>query len=352
MEKRRFKFIFVMFTLFSIISSIIIVNGKNISTDYPEDVNINEEFDFLIKLIDFPKNNYSIKFEIKNGSKNIAKRYWDNEWKSTNYWLNNAFLDENEKNFKLKIIDGVGNNEIKIKIRDKKEIWIFESFFIYINPSVKNSERKNEKEYSGEKDNKKIEIDWNKNEIINREEFEFEIDSKLKGEDIRVWIEDDGEIISERYDENADEWKSGRFYINKFNSKNVRLRIKNEFIDFSGKADLFIKTREGIEYKDNIIVLKNNIENLNESIKNDNKFENKEEKNISLNYFDNKIVYETTAGSTIKLGFNIESEDKKNSLIYESKNEKIKKYSVYAFLLFCIFLFIFIAWRKLWYINL
>ena len=99
------------------------INGiyaQDISLNYPEEVYVGQEFYLTVFLEDFDEDVYDIKIEIMNGTKNIAQRLWEDEWKSTYYWMYEAIntSENNDKTFRLKITDdykGVADINVKVK---------------------------------------------------------------------------------------------------------------------------------------------------------------------------------------------------------------------------------------------
>jgi len=199
-------------------------------------------------------------------------------------------------------------------------------------------------------------IDWEEDEIINGEEFEIKITAKNledKNYDVKVWIEfeENDTIISDRYGEDSNEdekWTSGRYYIyNLFNgpedkTEYIELRIREDYEDFAGGAKIFFKLKGEIEIERDIEVLEK---------------EDADEENIPPEL---ENLIEETIGSeknsslieeVIKLGSKteklIEEDMKTNEVIYESKNELIKKYSVFGFALFCVGLSVLLVLNKL-----
>ena len=232
--------------LIAVINLILIplIYSQEINIDYPKEIKINEEFEISIKLINFSDDLYDLKFEILDNNKNIAKRFWENQWKSTHFYIKNAFAEnEKEKKFKLKITENYqGENNFKVKIRDSKKTWIFDGFKIniYLNEENENGDTKNDKNNKDKFENNNV---LNKNEIINKTENKLE-----------------------------------------------------------NKTNLIVEKSEADE--ENIIILGNKVEKA-ESIKT------------------------------------------QNYVIYESKSEKIKKYSVFGFAILCVALSLLIVWSRM-----
>lgn len=199
-------------------------------------------------------------------------------------------------------------------------------------------------------------LEWDENEIINGENFKIELQTyNLKDEkyDIKVYIENDGKIISERYDENENEWKSGTYYIREAiegkgnKSEDFKLRIKEKYGSFSGNGEIIAKIRKSgsssviDEIKEDIEILEK------EEEKEEKKEEIKEEQEtIKENQEQNKETVEQTR-NVIRLGdrskLQEENEEKsEGKILYESESEKVKKYAIYAFNIVLIIIIIFL----------
>ena len=217
------------------------------------------------------------------------------------------------------------------------------------------------------------EFEWEENDIVNGKEFEIKVNfSGLEDKeyDIKLWIENQGKIISERYDLSEDNWKSGFYYINKYvkgpgdKTDKIKIRINEKYIDFKGKGEINFRLRDLDKITKDIEILE---KDETEEIKEDTKIEkdissknasNKEE-NITNNGMGKKVnsSYDEAEKNTpevIILGKaisnidNKETEDiKTKKIVYESKTEIIKKYSIYGFALFCVIMCVLVIWRKL-----
>jgi hypothetical protein len=201
-----------------------------------------------------------------------------------------------------------------------------------------------------------LEIDWDDNKIINGEDFKIEIRAFNLGNkkyDIKASIYDKNQIISQTYNE-EDKWISSTEYFKEFftgsgeQSEDIKMRIKEIYRSFKGDAIIKIRVREtgGSSYKkeieEDIEILKSRD---NEKISEDTNNAGSE-KIIEGKIVGKKDIITT---ETIKLGNKEKSANENiktnNEIVYQSKNESIKKYLIYfsAFLLivFCI-LFVFI----------
>jgi len=249
-----------------LILNLFTITAEELIADYPNQVNAEDDFEFTIILNDFINNNYDIKFEILDGSTNIAERFWEDEWKSTNFWLDNAIntSDNNQKLFKLKINkDITGEKEIIIKIRNNSEfIWEFPNNIINV---ILNEDNNNNEENNNDENNPTnsttteneiyVEFKWDNKKIINGKKFDIEIKIfNLKDEnyDIKLWIKEDNNTISDRYDESIEKWKSGIYYLDNLfkgpgnNTKEIELRIREKYEKFEGNAKLIFKIRDGL----------------------------------------------------------------------------------------------------------
>lgn len=211
---------------------------------------------------------------------------------------------------------------------------------------------------SGGSSNPDIELSasWDEDDIQNGEvNFTIEIDAEnLEDEDydLKVWIEDDdGDTISEIYDEDDEDWQSGNSYIKNVlegsgdDSVDVQIRLKGSYDDFKGDATLFVRIRENgqgsyISEAD----LEEDIEILE-------KEDDSSTTSTSTTTTTTPATTTTTSssntsitGGVIKLGssdsedIDGESEDIKTRkpVLYKSKSEYLKEYSVYGFGLLCI----------------
>ncbi len=105
-----------------------------IEVNYPEKINLNQEFIFKIKLINFNQDNYDVKIEIFSNGARIAEIMNDNQWKSTTYYLNEAINSNEEKGFTMRVVKEFENADITIKIKDSNEkIETFQGYNISIN---------------------------------------------------------------------------------------------------------------------------------------------------------------------------------------------------------------------------
>jgi len=222
--------------------------------------------------------------------------------------------------------------------------------------TTQNNSQNNQNEQTNE-EGIHIDIEFDEKKIINGEEFKIKIKAyNLKSQtyNFKIWIreEDNEEIISDRYGEDNDEkevWKSGNYYIyNLFKgsgdkTKSVKLRIRENDEDFKGDAEICFKIQGASESEDceSIEILEKEEEV--------NKNNTKETKTIT----NSSKLTNSISGEVIKLG---SPESKKtitnnqkniNNVIYESKNEKMKKYTIFGFAGLCLSLAILLLFNKL-----
>jgi len=195
-----------------------------------------------------------------------------------------------------------------------------------------------------------IVLEWDEEDIINGEEFDIKIVVEGLDEDeyhdVMVWIvksnDCDDSSISERYGNySKDEikWADGKKWAYAFleegdESEKIKIRIDESESDFKGGGRICAKLRE---FDDNDV-----LDEWNKGL------EILESEDAEEDENDDEVistpVTTTTTGSAIKLGSTSSSSEKgtdvksesSNSIIYKSKNEYIKEWSVYAFAFICI----------------
>jgi len=194
-----------------------------------------------------------------------------------------------------------------------------------------------------------MEADYDE-EIKSDEDLEVEIELynlEDKSYDIKITIEDDDDnTLSEIYDEVNERWKSSFNYINGVvggpgnKSIKLKIRLKEEYKDFDGEADIKIKLREdgGVDAVSSITNTINieGVENSNNDNSNDNTVTNTNNDNtvgITSN------VIRLNPPKDIKIDENSEN-------IYKSKAQYIKEYAIYGFSIFCVIVIIFLLLKK------
>lgn len=194
-----------------------------------------------------------------------------------------------------------------------------------------------------------LEIDWNDEDIVNGQDFEVEIKAfNLKDElyNLKVWIEfkENDTVISDRYDAEEEEWKSGRYYINDLfegpgdETEYVELRIREDYKDFYGRAKIFFKIQDGEENDKYIEILERE--------------EGDNEEGDNIPEVLESIQTASITGNVIKLGaseVSTETEDikTKDNIVYESKTELIKKYAIYGFALLGVGICVLLGFKRL-----
>ena len=94
------------------------VCAQEISFNFPEKVNLNQEFTVELELLNFSADIYDVKIDILENSNRIAQILNGGQWKSTYYYLNDVINAGELKQFNLKIIQEFSVGEITIKIKD------------------------------------------------------------------------------------------------------------------------------------------------------------------------------------------------------------------------------------------
>ncbi len=162
-------------------------------------------------------------------------------------------------------------------------------------------------------------------------------------------INKDNKIISETYNEAESLWASSFYYIENFFSgpgninKKIIMRIPTKNSEY-GEFTINIKVRKSgstsyVETSKNIEILESSKEEesvtTRKSIKTNNELNitNQEQRSIT-----GKVIY---------LNSNIDaSKGIKSNIIYRSKNDKIKEYTIYVFTVFCVLIIIYLLIKK------
>jgi len=349
--KKWLEFGISLFNLLILIFLINLVSAQNISVDFPSEVSYGGVFKVNLTLIGFNSDVYDVKIDITNSSGQRIAKIWDgSRWQSTYYYVNNIIntSEQNSSSFLLNITEiynGTADMEIRVK---NGEIGTFSNYVLdvsYQEEPEQNQADQNQTQNGIEEDEEQeiyLEAKWEESKIVNGDEFEIEIKAfNLKNQDynVKVYItfEDNDTIISDRYDEEKDEWKSGMFYVDNLfsgpgnKSKDILLRIRDGYKEFVGNATLKIK----IEDED--YIFENNIEILekNEGIKKEKIEEN--EKTNSLKETENAGL----ENQVIKLNNPKDIKIRENyKTAYKSKTQLIREYAIYGFALFCVFVII------------
>lgn len=356
---------------------------SNISVNYPNNVNAGQEFNITVNLNNFTTDSYDVKIELIDKADNITtiSKIWDGlAWQTSYRYVLDAINTTitNQGSFKINITS-IGNKTANIQVRLRNslnKIYTFSGYSINVidnriilinNTNTTNNQSQiNNTNPAGNTIPKiNLSISWDEDEIINGEEFDIKIKAynlEDKNYDIKVYIYDNDKNmpISQNYYE--DKWMSSSLYLNEFFNENgnisdeVRLRIRESDRDFSGNAYIGVKIRENNGYK-----IFNEI-NEKIKIKKAKAVENNNEENPvlvedSLEINDNseedsiETIEETPiTGSVIKLsGIKAKTENikRQKNVVYESKNQKIIKYSIYGFIALLVIFIILIMLNKL-----
>jgi len=195
-----------------------------------------------------------------------------------------------------------------------------------------------------------LNLTWTNEEIINSENFNIEVKAfnlLNYNYDLKIWLEfkNNETVISDRYDENEEGWKSGTYFVTGFFSENgnktkdIMLRLREDYTNFSGEARIFAKLRmdNGIinqvnytitllektesDIDDSLLTTSNSPTNITSENTNESSI-------IKIGSKTSKVIGETEGIKTEK------------STIYKSKNEYIKEYAIYGFAILCVLLII------------
>ncbi len=204
-----------------------------------------------------------------------------------------------------------------------------------------------------------LELSWNSEDIKNKEYFEIQVKAyNLENVwyDLKVYItfKENDTIISETYHANDKIWKSGTYYVlnslqgsgNK--TSMIKVKIKEDYNYFIGDAKIIGKIRQNS--KTAILFTQENAIEILKSSSSSSSSSNSNNDNTKSNAIDLNSDSSIT-GDTINsheqetINLNPQSSEvnlNKKEIIYESKDEKIKKYLGYGIVLFLIFFIIFL----------
>jgi len=187
-----------------------------------------------------------------------------------------------------------------------------------------------------------LDLAWKSDRIINNQEFEIQVSAfnlKTRGYDLRLWMEfqENSTIISEVYDDNTAKWISGNYYIDNFFSlrgnqtNSVRMRLKENYQSFSGTVRIYARLR----YNDNGNVVTETLKTIKiiSTLPSDNPIE--ESSSITTNQNDS-LNQETSTSDSEVIVLKPKSQPSENSIVYKSRNEYIKEYSLYAIVIICL----------------
>ena len=336
----------------------------NIIISYPNSVNFGEEFNVGLTLNNFPEDIYDIRIGILDNSTRIARIWNGNTWQSTYYYINQAINTNqiNSESFKLSLTSCYdGNAIVEVKIRDSKnKLYTYNNYSINIigncnvnqNDNIEDNNPTPEKNDDTDVDDSDItlNLDWS-GDMKNGEEFEVTVRAdnlEDKNYDVKVYIYDDDQNkpISQVY--NNLKWVSSTSYISEFfkgpgdESKSIKLRIKDSSRDFNGEAIIGVRMREHgktiymqeIEAEIDIQEAESASSSAGSSSSDAEDSGVGDNFNESINQGLGNINEIPITQEVIHLGnskIKSESIKSKKNIVYESKNELIKRYSIYSF---------------------
>lgn len=181
----------VLLALSILIIFLPIIQAQTIQVDYSSQVQVNEEFDFYLKLEGFSDGVYDIKIDI-TGDERISQIYNDG-WKSTFNYVNDIISvagGNGEGDFKMKIIkDFSGEARIDIKIRNSLEsVKVFGNYTIDVEAEEKIEEEDEREVESNEENDEEAEIDEPETiEKINYEDTQIYQEMQVSEKDLRSW---------------------------------------------------------------------------------------------------------------------------------------------------------------------
>jgi preprotein translocase subunit SecF len=189
------------------------------------------------------------------------------------------------------------------------------------------------------------------NEVEISKEFEcmIKISDTENNYDLKIDILENSERIAKIWNEES--WSSTYYFIKDFISpdeeKQVKLKIEKDFEKAQGTLRLRKTGSSSFSYEEEFEI------DLKEREENNGGEDNEEDKNIEESNKNNEeedsddVASEDNKASQTKNIINLNPQNISNQeVIYESKNEKIKKYAIYAFSLFLILIIIFLLIRK------
>ncbi|MFH1500527.1 MAG: hypothetical protein ABIE22_01120 [archaeon] len=335
---------------FSVLS---LAAGQNITLDYPSEVYTGEDFSIGLELQNFSEDIYDVKIDIKIGDNRIAQILDDNQWKSTFYYVVDVvnLSKANSKSFSLNITgQEVGVADIEVKIRNSQDH--VETFSGYkTNVSIQNGQVENP---PGSQDNEKISIIIETERRFHQNE-ELKVKASFKNlkdlvYDLKVYLADDEEVVSEILLENSDNWQSSFYYFNGAmdgpgsRSRNFRLRLKKDYENYKGDLNLTVKLRYGGDIFENstrIYVLERE-----EVLGGEMEEENGEIENISVSVGEGKEVPEIIYLNSPPSDLEEVAKDINTEKIYKTRSGEVKEYALFGFGGLCVLIIIYLLLRK------
>ncbi len=371
-----FLAIFILMNLNFVLSRSNNSSQSNVTIDYPSQVSYGKEFNVNVTMNNFPSDVYGVRIGIINDSVRLARIWNGTFWQSTYYYINNAIntIQKKAESFRLNItICYNGDAELELKLRNSKNyVYRFYNYTINIigncsgshtnQTPVNNTPINNTPVISNQ--GISLNLDWSSEDIKNGKDFEIEVKAynlEDKDYDLKVFIYDakENSPISQVY--NYGKWISSTSYINKIfrgpgdKTKGIKLRIKDSYKDFSGEATIGVRIRESgfSSYKKEI---QTTIEILepDESGSNDNE-ENStfSDSDITINSnstyksnIEESITYPAEEDVIQQLSSKSESIKSKKNTAYKSKNELIKEYSIFVFIILTLIFFTLLLFNR------
>jgi len=175
-----------------------------------------------------------------------------------------------------------------------------------------------------------IHLDY-EDDNYNSDEFEVTLNAENLEDydyDGKIWIEYEGKIISQIYDEESGKWKSGNYYVSAFSGpgeadEKFLIKLSKDNENFTGEADIIARMRKSgassyIEDKDSIEINARKTKSAS-----------------SQNSVNESGIIATESGISIVKENDIINLEK-DIKTYKSKNELIKEYSLLGFTLVCL----------------
>jgi len=336
-----------------IVFSLVLVAGQNISVSHPSDIDYGDDFDFSVTLINFSAGLYDIMVYITNSSGNSIANAWNgSEWVPSSQYVNGAINTSESNSSLIRLnITKIWNDTADIEVRVRNE-GTFPGYTINVhyNPSGGGDD-------PPEDDEVDVDLDYG-DEVRNGVEFTVDIDlSNLENMDydIKVYVTyvEDETIISETYHEIGDDWKSSNYYIDELitgpgdESITLKLRIKEEYEDFSGEAKIKARIRE-TSSEDVVGDFEGNIDILEQE--NDDPPDDDPDPPSSPPPDNDDNSADENIEDTGVIRLNIPQQEdiktKDSNVFYKSKLEYIREYGIYGFAFMCIII-IFILLRSI-----
>lgn len=375
-----------MLCVFAFVLLISLASAKNITMTYPASVVSGQTFEVNLTLLNFSEGVYSIKIDVYNTTDDSAHRlsriYNGTGWQSTYDYVENAINTScsNSSIFLLNITVSY-NGTANITVRVNSSSNTFNGYFIDITPAAASSCTAGNNSCgswsscnsSGNQTrtctntsatcvnatwtetrgcnstnstsstviNTSIDMSWTAADIVNSDEFEIEIkaynlDNKTYA--VKLWIEpaSSSSIITDRYDGDNDEWKSGTYWVYNFffgpgnKTETISLKMRDDYQNFSGNAVIFLKIKNDTEKEINM-----SITILQEDDSGSSNSDDSSAPAASASANDSSGSTPIVLGSKPK-NYTSAQKNGENSIVYKSKSEYIKEYAPYAFSLLCI----------------